>query len=110
MTVKELIKELQAVKKDIMIEILSEIEKMTNVEQLRIIGSRAYQRIKELKIKEANYINWYVGQEVRLKLKYQNRKPYSKIGTVKKVNSVKLKVNFDNIVWNVSKVMLDVVK
>jgi len=94
-----------------MVEVLSEINKMTDIEKLRTINLRICDRIRELRIREANSINWYIGQKVRLKPKHQNSRPFNKIGIVEKVNSVRLKVRFDKepLVWNIPKTMLETV-
>ena len=56
-------------------------------------------------------IDWLVGKVVKMKPKYQNTKPWDTEGTITKVNSKTLGVNFgENGQYKVHKSMLDLVK
>ena len=90
-------------------EIISEIGKITDVKRLCTINSVLCQRIKELRRRIANSINWYVGQKVVMKLQYQNTFPFSQEGVVTKVNNITLKVTFGDKKYKVAKSMLNVV-
>lgn len=69
----------------------------------------AYTQKRDIKRRKADGISWHVGQEVKLKPEHQSTRPYDEVGIVKKVNIVKIRVEFLSGVWTIPKTMLDVV-
>ena len=92
------------------IGIFNLIGNIDDEEKLREIGNTAFTRIKNIRRTKADKTYWYVNQSVRLKPQHQDKKLGDTIGKVKKVNKVKLKVVFNNVVWTVPKSMLEVVE
>ena len=93
-------------------EIIKEMAKLTNPADLKAIQIYSFERYKTLTRANADLIGWHPGQRVQLKPEHRNRKPWDAKGTVKKVNSVKLIVKFDDFPaeWTVPKTILQEVE
>ena len=92
-------------------EVVEKIGKIRDVEKLREINRIAIVQLKLIRDIKANLINWAVGQKVKMKEEHQNKKPWGNEGTVTKVNSKTLIVDFGELrKYKVSKLMLDSVK
>ena len=91
-------------------EIIKEIEEMTDVDKLREVANIAWQRMKDIRDEKADLIHWLVGKMVKMKPRYQSKKPWDTEGKIIKINSKTLKVVFDGTTFNIPKSMLDLVK
>lgn len=92
------------------------------VDELGKMGSEELQKLNEVLVGILNQkrkieniklaSSFRVGEKVRLKSRYQSRKPYDAAGTVKKVNQTKLVIEFTGEpgLWNVSPSMLDLIE
>ncbi len=87
-----------------MTEVLKHIIMMKDATCLRTIGGACRDRREELaKMATAT---WKVGDEVQMLPEHRNSKPYGAKGTIKKINKVKMKVDFPTGCWNIPKSML----
>ena len=78
-------------------KVVNEIMTMTDVDELQRVADVAKQRISNLAA-----ANIRVTDKVQMLPKHQGRKPYDTIGTVKKVNPKKFKIDFGSMgCWNV---------
>ena len=75
-------------------ELLELVSRITDVELLKTIHKTAWDRKQSIMREAASKIYWYVGQKVRLLPQYQDKSPYDSIGTVTKVNRVKMSISF----------------
>ena len=83
-------------------KLVDEIMTMTDVEDLRRVADVAKQRISSLAS-----VNIRVNDKVQMSPEYRSRKPYDTVGTVKKVNPKKFKVDFGSGgCWNVPHSMI----
>jgi len=89
-------------------QVLMLIKDIENLDALKTIHTAAFNKRQRLRNIEANTLGWFVTQKVILKEEHQDRKPFDKIGTVLKVNPVKVRVNFGEYgIYNVPKTMLE---
>jgi len=80
-----------------------------DIDSLVEIAKLAYQRSKDIKNFEANKVDWVKNLFVKMKLEYQEKKPFGNTGRIVKVNPKRLKVDFGNYgIWNVPKSMLEI--
>ena len=91
-----------------MTDILGELMKLDDPKCLKTIQNAAFNRAKDLRQRNANVetASWMKGDEVQMKPEYRNRKPYGAKGIIRKVNKVKMQVEFNGTTWNVPKSML----
>ena len=91
-------------------EIMAEISNIDYVADVKQILSFIDDKYRQLNRQECNSIYLNVGTQVQLKSDFQSRKPHDRIGTVVKVNRVKVKVKMgESEIWNIPKSMLQVV-
>jgi hypothetical protein len=92
----------------IMTEILSMLVKITDPVCLKTIQNTAFNRSKDLRRTSAQVdtATWMVGDEVQMLPEYHHRKPYGAKGIIRKINKVKMKVEFPIGCYNVPKPML----
>lgn len=87
-------------------DILTKINQIQDPEALKTIISTARGRKESLA--QVETASWKVGDSVQLLPEHQGRKPYDTIGTIKKINPKRIKVNFGAFGgWNVPKSMLE---
>jgi hypothetical protein len=92
----------------LMTEILTKLLGITDPDCLDKIQHTAFNRKRELRQKTARVetATWKVGDEVQIIPEHQSRKPYGAVGVIKKINKVKMKVDFPIGCYNVPKTML----
>ena len=92
-----------------MTDVLGIIVQMNDPKCLDTIRHAAYDRMHEQKVAQAQVATalWKVGDKVQMSPEHRNRKPHGAVGTIQKINKVKMKVDFGNFqIWNVPKAML----
>ena len=88
-----------------MTKILGELMLIDDPQCLKTIANTA--RSRKNSLLEIVTLSWEVNDKVKLLPEYQNHRPYGAIGTIKKINQVKMRIDFDDSrLWNVPKTML----
>ncbi len=87
-----------------MTRILGDIITITDRQSLKTIKNTAGSRMDEIATVETAL--WNIGDEVQLLPEHQGRRPYGAVGTIKKINKVRIRVAFPSGTWNVPKLML----
>ena len=87
-----------------MTKILGDIITITDTKCLETISNTARSRREDLAQRETAL--WNINDDVQLLPELQHRKPYGAIGKIKKINKVKIKVDFNGCCWTVPKTML----
>jgi hypothetical protein len=92
----------------LMTEILTKLLEITDPKCLKIIQDTAFNRSRDLRQSTARVetATWKIGDEVQMLPQFHNRKPYGAVGVIKKINKVKMKVDFPVGCYNVPKTML----
>lgn len=90
--------------RDRMIRILTDIKYLTDQKCLETIKNEVDECRERLAQKEI--ATWNIGDDVQLLPKHQNRKPYGVVGKLKKINSIKVKIDFGDKIWTVPKTMI----
>jgi len=91
-----------------MTDILGQIVTMTDGKCLQTIQDTAYSHKRDVNRKLANIetASWCVNDKVQMIPKHRNTKPFNEVGTIKKINKVRIKVDFPAGVWSIPKSML----
>ncbi len=88
-----------------MTKILGELILINDVNCLKTIQQTAKSRKDSLL--EATTLLWKVTDKVQLLPEHQGRRPYGAVGTIKKINKIRMKIDFgESRLWNVPKTML----
>ena len=92
----------------VMTDVLGKLMKIDDPSCLKMIQSAAFNRAKDLRQRNAavDTASWMKGDEVYMKPEHRSRKPYGAKGILKKINKVKMQVEFNGTVWNIPKAML----
>jgi len=92
-------------------EVVEKIELLNDEDEILEINKIAIDRLRFIRNSKIGFIYFKVGQKVKMKEEHQNKKPWGNEGTVTKVNSKTLIVDFGELrKYKVSKLMLDSVK
>lgn len=75
-----------------MTEILNLLIRIKDTDCLRIINAAGKNRRKDLLTAETK--SWQVGDEVTQRPEYQSRRPFAARGIIKKINRVKMVIDF----------------
>lgn len=91
-----------------MTKVLGDLMKIDDPKCLKTIQSAAFNRGKDLRQRNAavDTASWMKGDEVKMKPEHRNSKPYGATGKIKKINKIKMQVDFNGAVWNIPKAML----
>jgi len=89
---------------ELMTRIISDIMNISDISNLKTIAQSAHSRKDSLL--ESQTAAWQVTDKVQLAPEFRGRRPYGAVGTIVKINRVKMKVKFDSMTWNVPKTML----
>ena len=89
-------------------ELKKQISQVSSVEDLDSIIKVAEYRKDN--ISQIASLSWRIGDNLQMLPIHQNRKLGNEIGTLVKVNKIKVKVDFNGKLWNVPKEMLQKVQ
>jgi len=92
-----------------MTKMMGELMGITDPTCLKNIANTARSRREALM--QADTLSWQTGDKVQLLPEYQGKRPFAKVGTIVKPNTVKVKVDFGGgVIYNVPRVCLRKVK
>lgn len=92
-----------------MTTVLGDLMRIDDPECLRTIQHAAFERAREMdRVKaESATSGWRLGDDVQMSADRRNTKPFGAVGKIKKINQVRIRVDFGNgWVYNVPKSML----
>ncbi len=92
-----------------MTKILAELMTITDTKCLKTIQTSAFNRKKDLtqNLAQKETASWIIGDDVQLLPEHQGKRPYGATGKIKKINKVRIKVDFGNHrLYTVPKTML----
>ena len=90
---------------ELMTKIISDIMSITDTASLKTIAQTA--RSRKDSLLESQTATWIVTDKVQLAPEFRSRKPYGAVGTIVKINRVKMKVDFGGgMIWTCPKTML----
>jgi len=92
-----------------MTDVLSLIVGINDPKCLKTIHKTAFSRMREQRkvVASVETATWSVGDKLQISAEHRSRKPYGTVGVLKKINKVKMVVDFGQYgVYNVPKSML----
>ena len=84
--------------------ILMLMDQCDDAETLKRISDNANSMYKEKKCREIHQLR--IGDKVQLLPEFQNRRPYSAIGVIEKINITKVKVSYGMTLWTIPMTMI----